>query len=37
MIKAKKITNSPYLFWVLLAIPAVPILLTLVDGGVPLA
>lgn len=33
MINAKKIANSPYLFWVLLAIPSIPILLTLVDGG----
>lgn len=33
MIKAKKIANSPYFFWVLLAIPSVLILLTLIDGG----
>ena len=33
MIKAKKIANFPYFFWVLLAIPSIPILLTLVDGG----
>lgn len=33
MIKVKKIANSPYFFWVLLAIPSVMILLTLIDSG----
>lgn len=33
MIDAKKIINSSYFFWALLAIPSLPILLTLLDCG----
>ena len=33
MIKARKIANSSYFFWVLLALPSVMILLTLIDSG----